>query len=198
MIRNPQPAEEPLVKILPDDAFLRDKTPMTKEEIRHLSILKLALTPSSVLYDIGAGTGSVSCEAATWHPGITVYAIEQKETAAALLQRNIEHLHCANVHIVEGKAPEALAALPAPTHAFIGGSSGKLQEILELLRAKTPGIRVVVNAISLETLSEILRCARTLQFTPEMVQIQASRSHEVGAYHMVKAENPIWIASFQL
>ncbi len=198
MIRNPQPAEEPLVKILPDDAFLRDKTPMTKEEIRHLSILKLALTPSSVLYDIGAGTGSVSCEAATWHPGITVYAIEQKETAAALLQRNIEHLQCANVHIVEGKAPEALAALPAPTHAFIGGSSGKLQEILELLRAKTPGIRVVVNAISLETLSEILRCARTLQFTPEMVQIQASRSHEVGAYHLVKAENPIWIASFQL
>ena len=100
--------------------------------------------------------------------------------------------------VAEGKAPQALEELPAPTHAFIGGSSGALKDILELLRRKTPGIRVVVNAISLETLGEILRCAKELEFAPEMVQIQASRSHEVGAYHLVKAENPIWIAAFRL
>ena len=198
MIRNPQPGEEPIVKVLRDEDFMRDRTPMTKEEIRHLSILKLELTPSSVMYDIGAGTGSVSCEAARLHPGIRVYAIEQKETAVQILQKNIAQLHCGNVTVAEGKAPQALEELPAPTHAFIGGSSGALKDILELLRRKTPGIRVVVNAISLETLGEILRCAKELEFTPEMVQIQASRSHEVGAYHLVKAENPIWIAAFRL
>lgn len=119
---------------------------MTKEEIRHISICKLCLQADSVLYDVGSGTGSIAVEAAALSEDLSVYAIEQKENAVALIRKNAEQFGLENIHIVHAKAPEGMDELPAPTHAFIGGSGGNLREILTCLRGENPGIRIVINA----------------------------------------------------
>mgnify|MGYP002580620120 CR=1 FL=1 len=110
------------------EEFLRERVPMTKEEIRHISICKLCLQADSVLYDVGSGTGSIAVEAAALSEDLNVYAIEQKENAVALIRKNAEQFGLENIHIVHAKAPEGMDELPAPTHAFIGGSGGNLPE----------------------------------------------------------------------
>ena len=127
---------------------------MTKGEVRQVSLCSLRLQKDSVLYDIGSGTGSIAVEAAHLSKGIKVYAIEKKEEAVALLAQNKEKFQVANMEIIRGTAPEACNGLEEPTHVFIGGSGGHLMEILEVLAAKKRRIRVVMNAISLETVAE--------------------------------------------
>lgn len=197
LIKNPHPAEKILTHGLPDEAFLRDKVPMTKEEVREVSICKLRLQKDSVLYDIGSGTGSIAAEAARLSDGIRVFAVEQKETAAALIEKNMEQFGLENIEVIRGKAPEALEGLPAATHAFIGGSGGKLQEMLERLYAVNPRMRVVINAVSMETICEIRKVLeRFPEIEPDIVQIQASCARKLGSYHLMQAENPVWICSF--
>ena len=111
---------------------------MTKEEVRTVSLSKLRLTADSVCYDVGAGTGSLSVEMALRAHQGQVWAIEKKEDAVELIHRNKLKFAADNLEIVEGLAPEALKDLPAPTHAFIGGSSGNLKEIVKLLLEKNP------------------------------------------------------------
>ena len=111
---------------------------MTKEEVRTVSLSKLRLTADSVCYDVGAGTGSLSVEMALRAHQGQVWAIEKKEDAVELIHRNKVKFAADNLEIVEGLAPEALKDLPAPTHAFIGGSSGNLKEIVKLLLEKEP------------------------------------------------------------
>ena len=139
---------------LPDEAFHRGRVPMTKEEIRILSVSKLKLEPDSVVYDVGAGTGSVSVECALLCPEGQVYAIERNPEGIQLIEENAKLHRTANLTAVQGTAPEALAGLPSPTHAFIGGSSGNLKEILSCLREKNPEIRIVMNMITLESVGE--------------------------------------------
>lgn len=119
-----------------DEEFIRGKAPMTKEEVRTVSLSKLRLTADSVCYDVGAGTGSLSIEMALRAHQGQVWAIEKKEDAVELIHRNKVKFAADNLEIVEGLAPEALKDLPAPTHAFIGGSSGNLKEIVKLLLEK--------------------------------------------------------------
>ena len=144
-----------LFPILEDDEFIRDKVPMTKASVRHLSILKLGLSEGDVVYDIGSGTGSIACEIALQSDSLKVYAVEMKKEACELISQNAEKFMLKNVNVVEGKAPKALEGLEDPDCAFIGGSSGDLKEILEALKSRKPGIRVVINAVSLETMTEI-------------------------------------------
>lgn len=199
LIKNPHPAARILTHGLPDEAFLRDKVPMTKEEVREVSICKLRLQKDSVLYDIGSGTGSIAAEAARLSDEICVFAIEQKEEAAALIEKNREQFGLENIEVICGKAPEALEGLPAATHAFIGGSGGKLQEMMERLYAVNPRMRVVINAVSMETICEIRTVLeRFPEIKPDIVQIQASRARKLGSYHLMQAENPVWICSFTL
>lgn len=180
-----------------DEHFLRDKAPMTKEEVRTVSIAKLHLQADSVIYDVGAGTGSVSVEMALAVPGGQVYAVEKKPAAVELLKRNKVHFGVDNLTIIEGSAPEALKALPAPTHAFVGGSSGNLREIAALLLAKNPAVRIVVNAITLETVQEALAVMREFPVTDtEVVSLSVARSKEAGAYHMMMGQNPVYIFAF--
>ena len=186
-----------LVPGMSDESFLRvvegEKTvPMTKEEVRALSLCKLGLTEDAVVYDVGSGTGSIAVECAKCSPGIRVYAIEQKATAQQLLRRNLEKFHLANVIPVDGKAPEILESLEPPTHVFIGGSSGRLADILHVIWEKNPRTRVVVNAISLETVAQITELAAGKMQT-EIIQVQVSRAKTVGTYHLMQAENPVYI-----
>ncbi|MGI6011066.1 MAG: precorrin-6A reductase [Ruminococcus sp.] len=181
---------------IPDGEFLRDKVPMTKEEIREISLSKLRLKKDSVIYDVGAGTGSVSVEAARMASQGRVFAVEKKPEAVELLRKNRKKFQLPHLEVVEGLAPEACRNLPVPTHAFIGGSSGNLKEIMELLLEKNPGIRMVINCITLETVAEALEALRELPVADvDIVSVSAGKSKEVGRYHMMMGMNPVYIIS---
>ncbi|MDO4453824.1 MAG: precorrin-6A reductase [Eubacteriales bacterium] len=180
-----------------DDHFLRDRAPMTKEEIRSISLSKLRLQKDSVIYDIGAGTGSVAVEMALQSSDGMVYAIEKKKEAVSLILENKRKFAADNLEVIEGMAPEALESLPVPTHAFIGGSSGNMKEILKTLLKKNEKIRIVVNAIAVETVAETLQCLKELPFCEEeIVQASVGRSKKVASYHMMMGLNPVFIFSF--
>ena len=194
---NPTPAYRGLSNAgIPDENFLRGDTPMTKEEVRTVSLSKLRLRPDHILWDVGAGTGSVSVEGALSLPAGRVYAVEKDEAALDLLRRNAAHFGLTNLCVVPGTAPAALSALPAPDRVFLGGTSGQLREILEAALEKNQALRVVVNAITLETLSEAVRCFDQLGLEQvDIVQLSVSRARSVGHYHMMSAQNPVWIIS---
>ncbi len=182
---------------IPDDAFVRGKVPMTKEEIRILSVAKLRLREDAVVYDVGAGTGSVSVECARLCTAGTVYAIERNPEGIGLIRENSRKLCLSNVVAVEGTAPEALESLPAPTHAFIGGSSGNMGQIIDVLRAKNPDVRIVINTIALESIAEVMAILKERQIDDaDIVQICAAKSRTLGRYHMMTGLNPVYIVSF--
>ena len=188
--------DEPVTYGLPDDAFDRDKVPMTKEEVRGICVSKLALSRGAIVYDVGSGSGSVSVECALVASRGKVYAIEQKEAAIELTRHNAEKFGLVNLEVVPGSAPEALIPLPPPTHVFIGGSSGNLRQIVDLLLEKNPEVRIVATAVTLETLSELTALAG--EFTvSDSVEIQVNRPRTVGRYHLFNAQNPVYIFTFQ-
>ena len=179
---------------IPDEEFQRGDAPMTKSEVRSLSVAKLNLNRDSIAWDIGAGTGSVTIEMALAAADGEVYAIEKKPAAAALIEENAKKFGTPNVEVHVGTAPEALTDLPAPTHAFIGGSSGNMKEILKLLLDRNSRVRVVVNAITLETVAEANSCFKELGFTDvDITQIQAAKAKKVGPYEMMMGQNPVYI-----
>lgn len=178
-----------------DEWFIRGKVPMTKSEVRAVSISKLELTKDAVLYDIGAGTGSVGIEAALSIPNGQVYAIEQKPEAIELILQNREKFQAENLIVIKGTAPEAMEGLPMPTHAFIGGSSGQMKPIVEQLLQRNPGIRLVFNAIALETVGEILNILKQWKLEHEVVSVQVSKAVQAGNYHMMQGQNPIYVIS---
>lgn len=180
-----------------DEEFIRAKVPMTKEEIRSVSLSKLRLAADSVIYDVGAGTGSVSIEMALQAEDGLVYAIEKKEEAADLIEENKHKFKVQHVTVVRGLAPDALDGLPAPTHAFIGGSSGNLKEILTCIFEKNPKTRIVINAIVLETVAEAVSCIKGMKVEDlDIVSLSSARSKEVGPYHMMMGQNPVYVISF--
>ncbi len=196
LIENPKP-ERTVTHGIEDDAFLRAQVPMTKSEIRSISLSKLRLAKDSIVYDVGAGTGSVSVEAALQSWAGKVYAVEKKPEAAELIRQNGRRFSAANLEVIEGTAPQAFDGLPAPTHAFIGGSSGNLREILEILLEKNPCVRVVINAITLETVAEALRCLRELPVRQEdIVAVSVGKAKKAGDLHMMMGQNPVYIISF--
>lgn len=197
-VENPNAVHKNLTHGISDGEFIRDKVPMTKEEVREVSICKLKLYQGAVVFDIGSGTGSIAMEIAGLSPNIQVYAIEQKTEAVSLIWRNKEKLQCENVTVIETKAPDGLQDLPRASHAFIGGSGGNLREILRVLYEINPGMRVVINAVSMETICEIkeILALYTIE-NEEIVQMQVSRVKKAGRHHMMQAENPVWICAFQ-
>ena len=195
LIENPFPERgaSPHVR---DGEFIRGRVPMTKEEVRAVSIARLQLTEDAVVWDVGAGTGSVSVEAARSGDRIRVYAVEKNPEALELIRENRKKFRADGIRIVPGEAPGVLETLEAPTHVFIGGSSGNLQEILSCVLEKNENARIVVNAISLETMKEVMEAAEsgTLK-SPEITQLTVSRSRELGRYHMMTGQNPVYIVS---
>ncbi len=195
VVENPSPRTI-VTHGIPDEDFLRDKVPMTKEEIREVSLSKLRLAKDSVIYDVGAGSGSVSIEMALMALEGQVYAIEKNPVAVQLLHENRKKFRADNLEIIEGLAPEALEELPVPTHAFIGGSSGNMKEILELLLRKNPKIRVVINTITLESIGEALQCMKELPFEDvDIAAISAAKSKALGRYHLMFGQNPVYVVS---
>ena len=170
---------------------------MTKSEIRALALSRLRLTADEVCWDVGAGTGSVSIEMALSARKGRVYAIEKNEAALALLAENRRKFHTANLQIVAGAAPDACRDLPPPTHAFIGGSSGNLREIVDLLVEKNPRVRIVAAAVTLESVAELTGLSR--DFTSHsVVCLTAARGREAGPYRLMVGQNPVYLFTFSL
>jgi precorrin-6Y C5,15-methyltransferase (decarboxylating) len=171
---------------------------MTKSEVRAVSLSKLRLTRDAVCWDVGAGTGSVALEMALLAPGSRVYAIERNEKARQLMEENARRLSAENMTIVAGSAPDACRELPAPTHAFIGGSGGGLREIIALLLEKNPHVRIVATAVTLETVAELTACLKEFPFTEtEAVSLTVARDRKAGPYRLMTGQNPIYIFTMQ-
>ena len=181
---------------LRDGDFLRGEVPMTKEEIRWLAVCKLRLAPHHVVWDVGAGTGSVSAECAQTVPQGQVYGVERDQEALELLAANRARLGLSNLAIVPGAAPQALAELPSPDRVFIGGSGGALESVMRLALERNPAVRFVITAITLETLTQATSLCRTLELADvEIVQVAVTRTRRVGRSHMAQGQNPVWIIS---
>ena len=180
---------------LSDEAFIRGKAPMTKQEIRILTLVKAQIEADAIIYDIGAGTGSLSIEAARLAPAGHVYAIERKKEAVALIEANGAHFGLRNLSI-EAEAPEGLEALPTADVILIGGSGGHLEAILDSAAGKLRrGGRLVLNCITVQTLAVALSYlhAHADLYRYEAIQVQVSRLRRVGPYDMAEAQNPIYI-----
>ncbi len=199
LIENPAPVARPWqAPGLRDADFERGEAPMTKEEVRQAAVCKLRLRADSLVWDVGAGTGSVSVECALAAHAGRVFAIEDKPDRAELIARNAERLGARNVCCVLGTAPEALAGLPAPTHAFIGGTQGALADIVGAVLAANPAARLVIAAVCVETLSQALECCRTYALEDvEVVQLSVARARKAGQLHLMAANNPVWLVSAQ-
>lgn len=182
---------------IPDAAFIRAKVPMTKEEVRSISLSKLQLQADSVVYDVGAGTGSISIEAACMADRGIVYAIEQKEEAVALIRENSRKFGVSNLQVIHGKAPDAFVDLETPTHAFLGGTGGNMREIIGWLRERNPQIRIVINCIALETLAEITALLQEWEICDvDIASVNIGKAKQLGAYHLMMGQNPVYVISF--
>ena len=178
---------------LPDEAFERGDVPMTKQEVRAAVLAKLAVRPEDILWDVGAGTGSVSVELALAAPRGRVYAVECRPEGCALIKANREKFRTRNLVLVEGLAPDALSDLPAPDAVFIGGSKGSLAAIVDAALDKNPDARICVSAIALESLSAAVAALTAKGRTVQVSQIAVSRAKAVGGLHLMMAQNPIYL-----
>ena len=181
---------------LTDTSFSRlPGIPMTKSETRAIILSGLNLRPDSVCWDIGAGTGSVTVEMALNAYRGHVYAVERREDAIPLIEQNLKAFHVGNVTLLRGEAPVVLKALPIPDAVFIGGSGGKLNEIVAAVLHKNPDARIIVAAVTLETVSAALSVFAGFGLTPEVVQLNVARAKQAGSLHLMEAQNPVTILS---
>ncbi len=178
---------------LRDSDFARGDVPMTKQEVRWLACDMLSVKPEEIVYDIGAGTGSVSMDLARRAHRGRVFAVECNKEALQLIESNRVKTGSYHVTVVEAMAPSGLDNLPAPDCAFIGGSKGNMEPIVAALKAKNPAVRIVVSAIALETVDAATRALRDHGFSVEISCINVSRAHAVGGYHMMQAQNPVYL-----
>ena len=178
----------------PDGTFVRaEGVPMTKQAVRAQVLAQLAVRPGETVWDVGAGTGSVSVELAYANGGAPVCAVECLPAACAVLEENRRRLGGWNIRVTAGTAPEALQGLPAPDAVLIGGTRGRLEPILDAILAANPAARVCLTAIALETLAAALAAFGARGMEPEVTQIAAAHAGGPGRLHLLRAENPVFI-----
>ncbi|MDP2731177.1 MAG: precorrin-6y C5,15-methyltransferase (decarboxylating) subunit CbiE [Dehalococcoidales bacterium] len=179
-----------------DDEFKQptDGHLITKLEVRAVSLAKLALKEESIVWDIGAGSGAVAIEASLLAGKGSVFAIEKSAGFAAVIEENIQHFGCDNVSVIQAAAPDRLEELPAPDAVFIGGSGGKIDEILRICCQRLkPGGRIVVNAATFETLQRAIDNLKKNEFNFEVTLVNAARSKGILDLTRLEALNPVFI-----
>jgi precorrin-6Y C5,15-methyltransferase (decarboxylating) len=187
---------------LPDDAFEQRrplKGQITKREVRAVSLYSLGLRYDSVVWDIGAGTGSVSVEAALIASQGEVYAVERDGNSIELLRRNVEQFGLARVRVVPGEAPAILSGLPDPDSVFVGGSGGQLVDILDTAaRRLKPGGRIVVNLAALERAQEAYHRLKKRGLATEIIMVNAARGKELSDGTVrLESLNPVFVVTAQ-
>lgn len=181
---------------IPDELFIRGDVPMTKQEVRAVALAKLRLTATDTVWDVGAGTGSVSIEAALVARAGSVWAVERNAAGVRLIRENADAFGCGNVHAVPGVAPDALVKLPVPDAVFVGGSAGELPSIVEAALEKNSQVRLCVPCVTVETLTEACALLSGSRFKGfEACQVSAARAEAVGSHHLMKAQNPVFLVS---
>lgn len=195
MIINEKASEfEYAVHGLADELFMRSKVPMTKQEVRSVSISKLRPKATDLIYDIGAGTGSCSIELAILANKGKVWAFERNPVAVELLGKNKELFAVENLEVVAGEALENIKKMPAPDCVFVGGSGGDLCEMLDVIYSKNNACRVVINAITIETLAEVAAYYNANKdYDLEVVNVFAARNKKLGSYNLMMAQNPVYV-----
>ena len=192
LLVEPAPRTEKRTPGIPDTAFQRaEGIPMTKQEIRAVALGKLAVGPEDCCWDVGAGSGSVGIELALQTR--QVWGIERDERALALAEENRRRFGAWNLRLVDGEAPDALESLPRPDAVFVGGSGGKLPEILRAIHGANPAARICVTAVTLESAAETVQTLRELGRETELCQIGVSRGRDLGERTMLLAQNPIFL-----
>lgn len=186
----------PTIPCLPDDAFERRRGLVTKREVRLLALGALGLRDDSVVWDVGAGSGSVAVEAALVACEGRVFAVESDPEAAEHCRRNARAHGADNVRVVAGRAPGALAGLEAPDAVFVGGSGGRLTEILKLAAARLqPGGRLVVSAVTLETLEEARRALGDLGLATGITLASLARSAPLAGRTRLVPASPVHLVT---
>ncbi|MDD7430143.1 MAG: precorrin-6A reductase [Oscillospiraceae bacterium] len=180
---------------IPDSEFIRGNVPMTKAEVRSIVVNKLCIPKDGTVWDIGCGTGSVSVEAALRCECGTVYAVDRSAEAAELTDKNRRKFGCDNINIVTADGGEAVKTLPKPDCVFIGGSGGELGDIISAAIEKNPAARIVITAVTLETLNESIRLLEAAGRECEISQTAITRVKKVGAHSMLSAENPVFVVN---
>jgi len=177
-----------------DSQFIRGEIPMTKQEIRTMVLCKAKIAETDTVIDIGAGTGSLSVEAGLLAPRGQVYAVERVLEGTELIKQNAAKFGVHNIEVICRTAPEALADLPYAQVIFVGGSGGELAAILaECDRLLLPDGRLIITAVTLETVLSSLKIVQTVSYSVECFQMQINRLNKVGASNMFQALNPIFI-----
>jgi precorrin-6Y C5,15-methyltransferase (decarboxylating) CbiT subunit len=179
-----------------DECFIRGEVPMTKEEVRAVLLSKLRLKKDQIVYDIGAGSGSVSIEMALVLKKGQVYALERKKKALNLIKKNVIKFNLKNIEIIEAEAPAGIDALPGADRIFIGGSGGQLTAILEAAdqKLKNNG-RIVLTAVTINTLTTAIQELERLDYRLDIVNIAVTRTKNINKYKMFKALSPVYIIS---
>ena len=178
---------------LKETDFAHERGLITKDEVRAVILHKLALPRKGVLWDIGAGSGSVSIEAKRLSPGLEVYAIEKDAQRVEDIKANIRQLRAGGVNAVHGEAPEILDGLPSPDCVFIGGAGDALKETMEFACKKMNKGVLAAAIITLESLGTALGAFRENGFKTEVCSVSVSRGEEIGEKEYMKALNPVFI-----
>ncbi len=185
--------EKGLRSCIPDREFIRGDVPMTKSEVRCAAVSMLEIGSGDVCWDIGSGTGSVSVEMAFRCSDGTVYAVDKNEKAINLTDENRHKFRCDNIETIYDNAENAVENLPAPDCVFVGGSGSSLEKIISAAFGKNPGVKIVITAVSLETLSDSIDILKKYEAETEITQIAVTHTRKIGNHTMMNAENPIFI-----
>lgn len=177
-----------------DKDFVQGELPMTKQEVRAVTVAKLQLKPNSILIDVGAGTGTIGIECATYISNGKVIGIEKEEKGLETIKENIKKFNLTNYELIHGRAPEAIPNITYD-RMFIGGSTGSMKNILEhFIKYSTVDARLVINTITLESLNDTMSLLKEYEFKDiEVVNMMVSRGKKIGPYTMMYGENPIYI-----
>ena len=182
---------------VPESVFYDDSVPehvpITKAEIRHFAVSSLEIEKNHICWDIGSGTGSVSVGMAQHCPDGKVYALDKNLSACQLTNLNAHRFGCDNIQIFQGTAPEMLAEFPAPDRVFIGGSSGNLKKIMNVIYQKNPSAKISITAVTLETLEDAVHAFADYGTEPDITQISITRTRKAGYYTMLNAQNPVFL-----
>lgn len=185
----------PLIGI-DDDEFHTSKKLITKQEVRAVTLAKLQLQDDLVLWDIGAGSCSVSIEASNLMPGGRIFAVEKNPQCVGFITENLKKFCTRNIKLIEAFAPDGLDDLPDPDRVFIGGAGGKLDEIIDIIsqRLRPDGV-VVINAVTLDTLTRAVEFLEDHGFTVEATCINIAKTKNLTEYKMFEAQNPVYVIS---
>ena len=200
LISNPD-ADKSISIGLPDEAFARDKVPITKSEVRAVIMSKLDICPNSICYDIGAGSGSISIEMSRLAYEGKVYAIEKNPLAVELIKKNIHNFSAENIELIHAKAPDGLDNILDADKIFIGGSGGELISMMEMIFTSKKNPTIVISAITMETIAQItdiVKLAKEKGYDTAITAVNVSKSKEVGPYNMMIAQNMVFIGVIKM